>query len=132
MIRCITALVAVALLTACGPDDSSDASSDAATPEAAEGMATAAEQATVPNGIKAYEKTCAGCHEEGVDGAPRIGHPEDWSGRSSLWEAVLFEHAKQGFLNMPAKGGDESLKDSDVAKAAEYMLRSTFPDVPPD
>lgn len=132
MIRCITALFAVALLAACGADDSSGTSSDAAAPEASEGMATAAERASVPNGIQAYEKTCAGCHEEGVNGAPRIGHPEDWSGRSSLWEAVLFEHAKQGFLNMPAKGGDATLADSDVARAAEYMLRSTFPDVPPD
>ncbi|MDH3532329.1 MAG: hypothetical protein OEO82_05325, partial [Gammaproteobacteria bacterium] len=59
-------------------------------------------------------------------------HPEDWSGRSPLWEAVLFEHAKTGFLDMPAKGGNEALDDADVGKAAEYMLRSTFPEIPPD
>lgn len=81
-------------------------------------------------GKQAYERVCAACHEEGVDGAPRTGDRDAWSGRSWLWEAVLFEHAKQGYMNMPAKGGDESLDDATVEMAAEYMLSKTFPDAP--
>jgi cytochrome c5 len=42
---------------------------------------------------------------------------------------VLFEHAKQGYMTMPAKGGEQGLDDAMVEKAAEYMLTKTFPDV---
>lgn len=83
-------------------------------------------------GEQAYEQACAGCHEEGLDGAPRSGDPEAWADRSMLWEAVLFEHANKGYLAMPAKGGDQSLDDATVARAAEYMLTLTFPDAPKD
>ncbi|MDJ0813057.1 MAG: c-type cytochrome [Woeseiaceae bacterium] len=82
-------------------------------------------------GKRAYEQACASCHEEGLDGAPRTGDRDAWTGRSWLWEAVLFEHAKDGYLDMPAKGGDESLDDAAVEMAAEYMLTRTFPDAPP-
>ena len=79
-------------------------------------------------GKDAYDQVCASCHEEGVDGAPKTGDREAWAGRSWLWEAVLFEHAKDGYMSMPAKGGDETLDDATVEMAAEYMLSRTFPD----
>lgn len=82
-------------------------------------------------GKQAYEKVCAECHEDGLDGAPKTGDQAAWAGRSWLWEAVLFEHAKDGYLSMPAKGGEESLDDATVEMAAEYMLTKTFPDAPP-
>lgn len=82
-------------------------------------------------GKDAYDKVCARCHEEGLDGAPKTGDPEAWAGRSWLWEAVLFEHAKEGYLAMPAKGGEETLDDATVEMAAEYMLTQTFPSAPP-
>jgi cytochrome c5 len=77
---------------------------------------------------QAYDRYCAGCHEQGIDGAPRTGDRAAWSGRSWLWEAVLFEHAKSGYLDMPAKGGNESLADATVSRAAEYMLTLTYPE----
>jgi cytochrome c oxidase cbb3-type subunit 3 len=80
-------------------------------------------------GKEAYDLVCAGCHEEGIDGAPRTGDREAWAGRSWLWEAVLFEHAKDGYMEMPAKGGEESLDDATVEMAAEYMLLRTHPGV---
>ena len=80
-------------------------------------------------GEQAYEQACARCHDEGTDGAPVTGDSDAWAGRSMLWEAVLFEHAKEGYLEMPAKGGDESLDDTTVERAAEYMLSVTFPAV---
>lgn len=87
-----------------------------------------ADTSTELSGKEAYDRVCASCHEEGVDGAPRTGDQEAWADRSWLWEAVLFEHAKQGFMDMPARGGDEHLADTTVEKAAEYMLSKTFPD----
>lgn len=84
------------------------------------------------SGADAYELACAGCHEEGLNGAPKTGDPEAWAGRSWLWEAVLFEHAKKGYNEMPAKGGYENLSDDLVAKAAEYMLNRTSKAPPAD
>ena len=79
-----------------------------------------------------YERACASCHDEGTGEAPAIGDREAWAARSPLWEAVLYEHATQGFLDMPAMGGAEDLTESDVEAAAEYMLSITYPERPPD
>ena len=84
------------------------------------------------NGEAAYLEHCAGCHDDGVQGAPRIGEPSEWEFRSSLWQAVLMEHAKQGSYDMPARGGKAELPDEVVNAAAEYMLEKTFPDRPKD
>ncbi len=79
-------------------------------------------------GRQAYDANCAGCHEEGLKGAPKTGDREAWAGRSWRWEAVLFEHAKDGYGRMPAKGGDATLDEATVTKAAEYMLKMTYPE----
>jgi len=82
-------------------------------------------------GKQAYERVCAECHEQGLDGAPKTGDRDAWAGRSWLWESVLFEHARAGYEDMPAKGGDETLDNAIVTKAAEYMMSVTYPDMPP-
>lgn len=92
----------------------------------------AAIETSAISGRQAYETTCAHCHETGLDGAPITGNAADWENRSQLWQAVLMEHAKDGYLEMPAKGGDLNLSDSTVSAAAEYMLEITFPNRPPD
>ncbi len=84
------------------------------------------------NGESAFLDNCAGCHEDGAHGAPRIGEPAEWEFRSSLWQAVLLEHAKQGYYDMPARGGKADLPDEVVDAAAVYMLEKTFPDRPRD
>jgi cytochrome c5 len=80
----------------------------------------------------AYEHACADCHETGKNDAPRTGDPTAWADRSALWEAVLFEHAKKGYFDMPAHGLDGRFSDEEVAAAAEYMLEITHPDRPRD
>ena len=79
-----------------------------------------------------FEASCAKCHDNTGDAAPRIGDQDSWTDRSPLWSAVLFEHAKNGYLDMPAKGGDSALSGDDVEAAGEYMLSETFPDLPRD
>ena len=122
-------LLPAVVLFACGCErpasDAPDAAAADAPPEATEEIATF-------TGADAYELACAGCHEEGLNGAPRTGDPAAWTGRSWLWEAVLFEHAKKGYNEMPAKGGVESLSDNLVEKAAEYMLSQTTEAPPSD
>ena len=79
-------------------------------------------------GKKAYENSCASCHESGANGAPSTHNPEEWIDRSSLWESVLLEHANEGFLEMPAKGGNPQLTEYDMGVAAEYMLNISHPE----
>ena len=123
MLRTLTTLAAMALLVAC-----QSAQDDVSAPAADSPPAPAVEAAAL-TGKEAYDLVCAGCHEDGVDGAPKTGDRDAWAGRSWLWEAVLFEHAKEGYMEMPAKGGNDALDDATVEKAAEYMLSRTFPDV---
>lgn len=88
-------------------------------------------EARFAEGRAIYDRSCASCHDPGAGDAPAIGVRQDWDDRSRLWTAVLFEHAKSGFLNMPAKGGATELSDRDVGAAAEYILSATYPELPP-
>ena len=69
---------------------------------------------------------------EAAPDAPTAGDEGDWANRSKLWEAVLSEHAKKGYLEMPARGGAEDASDYEVQAAAEYMLTISHPDLPHD
>jgi len=84
------------------------------------------------SGAAAYRKACARCHDDGRDDAPITGDQTAWAGRSWLWEAVLVEHAKQGFLGMPAQGETRKLSDAEISLAAEYMMRQVYPELPRD
>lgn len=83
-------------------------------------------------GKQAYLTHCAGCHETGLEGAPVVGDREYWETRSRLWQAVLSDHAKAGYLDMPAKGGRPDLPDEKIDLAVDYMLSVTYPELPPD
>jgi len=126
MLRISTLLAVAVLVVACdraGNDQGPSTSPVVAPPPA--------EDTVQLSGKQAYDQVCAHCHDEGVNGAPRTGDREAWVNRSRLWEAVLFEHAKDGYMSMPAQGGDDVLKDVTVEKAAEYMLSKTFPGLTP-
>ncbi|MCW8871983.1 MAG: c-type cytochrome [Xanthomonadales bacterium] len=83
-------------------------------------------------GKETYQLACASCHESGDLGAPITGNRDQWEERSNMWQAVLFKHAKSGYLDMPGKGGQPNLSDEAVEAATEYMLGLTFPDRPAD
>ena len=83
-------------------------------------------------GEQVYRHACASCHDEGLNGAPAIGDREVWSDRSPMWSAVLFEHSRNGYMLMPAKGSHQELTDLEVDAASEYLLSQTFPEMPLD
>ncbi|MDH3641480.1 MAG: c-type cytochrome [Gammaproteobacteria bacterium] len=115
------------LLTACSRSD--EAGSPPAIAEIAHDQTIGSLKAEPP-GARVYAQSCVACHDTGVAGAPAIGDQSAWSERSRLWTAVLSEHAKQGYLTMPAKGGAEGLTEAAVAAACEYMLSETYPELP--
>jgi cytochrome c5 len=115
------------VLAACGGETSS--------PDAAETVAAPAEAETSNgkvSGAAAYEHYCIGCHETGLLDAPVVGNAEEWAEVSRLWQAVVVEHAKDGYFDMPAKGGRPELTDEVVQAAVEHMLSITYPDLPMD
>lgn len=114
-------LIAISfVLTACGP--ASQESEERLTAEArlpVDGQAT-------------YESVCASCHAEGIGGAPLAGDPLAWEGRSPLWMAVLSEHARDGYMQMPAQGEERDLYDAEIQAATEYMMLLAYPARPGD
>ncbi len=83
-------------------------------------------------GKDVFNWACASCHASDEGNAPQLGDRDNWSDRSPLWSAVLLEHAREGYLEMPAKGGHPYLSDRAVQAAGEYMLGVTFPEKPAD
>ncbi|MDH3635702.1 MAG: c-type cytochrome [Gammaproteobacteria bacterium] len=79
----------------------------------------------VRNGKQVYDASCGACHTAGVLQAPRLGKREDWSAREQQGLEVLMTHALKGFKNMPAKGGNPTIKDEEIKKAVVYMLVSS-------
>lgn len=70
---------------------------------------------------------CEGCHGYGIAGAPIPMRARDWAPRVDKPAEELYQHALQGFFGpddtyMPARGGNDSLSDSDVIQAVNYMV----------
>lgn len=132
MAKRIALLILGALsLSACGDGGGSRS----AIQEPAEDVLAAHESAgaaSLTSGRAVYQEFCASCHDSGLHDAPVTGRAADWDDRSRLWQAVLMAHAKAGYLEMPAKGGETALSDLDVSQAAEYMLLQTYPEKLPD
>ena len=132
--RLLSAAVLLAILAACSPGGEDQASADPAAVAEAPGREVQPDWRgdRLALGEATYASACASCHDAGENGAPRTGVRDDWSQRSELWQAVLFNHAKAGYLEMPGKGGQPELSDAAVEAAAEYMLGLTFPELPKD
>ncbi len=76
-------------------------------------------------GKSVYENTCAGCHDSGIAGAPKMGEKAEWAHVRKQSLKDIFDHAINGFNAMPPKGGDVTLKDEDVKSAVKYMLEKS-------
>ena len=65
---------------------------------------------------------CKVCHAQGINGAPILGSNKMWQQRAQQPVSVLVQHATEGYGLMPAKGGNESLTETEITKAVTYML----------
>jgi len=81
------------------------------------------------NGKAIYKQECAGCHDEGEEGAPILGKAAEWDKREAKGLETLLDHAINGFLGkdgeMPARGGTESLTDEEVTNAVNFILATS-------
>ncbi len=72
-------------------------------------------------GYKNYDLVCFSCHDKGDIGAPRLGKPEDWSGRSTDIE-VLTDNVTKGKGHMFMRAGTANMSRADYSYMVEYML----------
>lgn len=77
-------------------------------------------------GRAVYEANCTVCHDNGVMDAPKPGDVDAWRLRLSPGFDVVVHHAIEGFKAMPARGGNQSLTDKDVADATAFMAEQSL------
>lgn len=79
-------------------------------------------------GEEVYNSVCMMCHATGMMESPKMGDQAAWSARIAQGYDTLLDHAINGFNMMPAKGGNGSLSDEEVANAVKYMANSAGAD----
>ncbi len=109
------------LIAACGEPAQQATSSSATTsfPEFAD--------SGLQQGRDVWLGSCKVCHATGLAGAPKIGNQAVWQARIAQGKALLYQHALNGFMGpagteMPARGGNDALSDSEVKAAVDYMV----------
>ncbi|TDR76685.1 c-type cytochrome [Paludibacterium purpuratum] len=73
------------------------------------------------SGEQVFQAVCISCHGAGLLGSPKFGDAAAWGPRIAKGYDTLLQHALGGFNAMPAKGGNTTLTDSEVARAVAYM-----------
>lgn len=74
------------------------------------------------SGDEVYTLACAACHNSGALNAPKLGDVAAWEPRLEKGEETLYDHAINGFNQMPAKGGNAGLSDEEVQAAVDHMV----------
>jgi len=72
-------------------------------------------------GEEIVKTTCAACHATGALNAPRIGDRNAWGPLIKGGLDDLVQLAIKGIRQMPPRGGNPDLSDTDVARAVVYM-----------
>ncbi len=100
---------------------------------AATSVAVAAADSADP-GKATYDKVCFACHAQGIAGAPKYADAAAWAERVSRGREANVANAINGYTGsagmMPAKGGNPTLSDAEVAAAVDYMLAAVGVDSP--
>lgn len=110
------------------PDTSSEAAQKAALERIKPFAELAALDASAPvvekSGQEVYEAACVACHGSGALGAPRFGNKGDWNARIGQGYDTLVKNAIEGIRQMPPRGGNADLTDSEMARAVAYMANA--------
>ena len=123
---CLMSLACVALV-GCGEEE------PAAKPEAKPEKVTVKnwqpDDPELQKGKAVYDATCALCHGDGEEGAPRLNNEKQWAARREKGLDTLIKHAIEGFHgdsgDMPARGDNASLTDEEVANAVRFMVEAS-------
>ncbi len=73
------------------------------------------------SGEEVVKAVCSMCHAAGLMESPKIGDKGQWAPRIAQGYETLVKHAIEGIRNMPAKGGNPALSDTEIAGAVAFM-----------
>jgi cytochrome c5 len=76
---------------------------------------------TERSGKEVVDAVCAACHGTGVLGAPKIGDKAAWGKLIAEGLPELVSAATKGVRQMPPRGGNPSLTDTEITRAVVYM-----------
>ena len=77
---------------------------------------------TPRSGEQIVASTCAKCHQNGTNGAPKVGDQQAWIPRLKQGYDSLVRSAINGHGGMPPRGGAANLTDGELRSAIEYMF----------
>ena len=80
------------------------------------------------SGEEVVKAVCGMCHTGGLMNSPKIGDKEAWKPRIAQGYDTLVKNAINGIRSMPAKGGNPSLTDGEIANAVAHMANSAGAD----
>ncbi len=90
---------------------------------------TQAAEAQVATGEAVYNRVCRLCHAAGLAGAPKLGDRAAWEARIAQGMETLVTRTLKGYQGrggmMPARGGNPSLSDDEVAAAVAFMVEKS-------
>lgn len=76
-------------------------------------------------GKAVYEQYCAGCHNMGGGGAPKLGDAAVWGALVKLGMPQIYRNAISGIRGMPPKGTCSSCTDDQVKAAVDYIIKDS-------
>ena len=112
------------LVTGMRPPGSQDAETGALSRIKPVGEVTVADASTPQasmTGEQVYQDVCKVCHEAGLVGAPKLGDKAAWAPRIKRGINALYASSINGKNQMPPKGGNRNLADSEVQRGVVYM-----------
>ncbi|MDT4810778.1 Cytochrome c6 [compost metagenome] len=81
-------------------------------------------------GEQVFAAVCTACHTAGVAGAPKVGDSGAWAPFIKAGYDAMLNVALHGKGGMPAKGGNPTLSDYEVARAVVYMANKSGGSLP--
>ncbi|MGE8616615.1 MAG: c-type cytochrome [Achromobacter spanius] len=81
-------------------------------------------------GEQVFAAVCTACHTAGVAGAPKMGDNAAWAPFIKAGYDAMLNVALHGKGGMPAKGGNPTLSDYEVARAVVYMANKSGASLP--
>ena len=76
-------------------------------------------------GKEIVDTTCAACHVTGVLNAPKIGDKAAWAKLIAQKPDTIIADTIKGIRQMPPRGGNPDLTDTEVARAVVYMANQS-------
>lgn len=77
------------------------------------------------SGMEIATTVCAACHTTGALNAPKMGDKNVWAARIATGLDKMIVNATKGIRQMPARGGNPNLSDTEVARAVVYMANQS-------